>query len=104
MRRGEVWWGEFEKPIGRRPVLVLSRDKSISSREYVIVAQVTTHSRQIPTEIPLHKHEGMPRESVINLDVINTVPKSSLVDKITDLDSQKLSAVEKVLKYVFELS
>jgi len=42
MRRGEVWWAEQPEPIGRRPVVLLSRDEAYKVRNAVTVAQVTT--------------------------------------------------------------
>lgn len=104
MQRGEVWWADLEKPVGRRPVLILSRNKSITVRECVIVAHLTTHARQIPSEVPVHKYEGMPKECVVNLDVINTIPKNQLVEKITELSIDKLETINKVLKYVLVLN
>lgn len=104
MHRGEVWWAELDKPAGRRPVLILSRNASLQVREYVIVSPMTTRSRHIPSEVPLHKQEGMPKECVVNLDVINTVPKKHLLEKITELSFDKLQKVEKTLKYVLSLS
>lgn len=104
MQRGEIWWAELEKPIGRRPVLILSRNASVVSREFVIISQVTTRARHIPSEVPLHKEDGMPKECVVNLDVINTIAKKELLEKITQLSDSKLQAVEKTLKYVLALS
>jgi mRNA interferase MazF len=93
----------MEKPIGKRPVLILSRNASIQVRDHLIVAQVTTHARHIPAEVPLHKKDGMPRECVVNLDVIYTIPKSELVEKITELSLDKQQYVNKALKYVLGL-
>src|SRR5437867_3851279 len=98
MKRGEVWWAELSKPSGRRPVLLLSRDLALVVRENITVAEITTMMRHIPTEIPLHKSDGMPRECVVNLDVINTIEKAWLISKITELGHSKMQAVEKALK------
>jgi len=104
MQRGDIWWAEIEKPVGRRPVLILSRNASIQTREYIIVAQVTTHARHIPAEVPLHKVDEMPRECVVNLDVIYTIPKRELVEKVAGLTSVKQAYVDQALKYVLNLS
>ena len=104
MQRGEIWWAEMEKPVGRRPVLILSRNASVQVREAVIVAQVTTHARHIPSEVPLHKQDGMPKECVVNLDVLYTLPKKELVLRITELNLDKQQYVDKTLKYVLGLS
>ena len=104
MQRGEIWWANLPEPSGRRPVVIISRDSSVDNRKNIIVAEVTTTIRQIPTEIPLHKSDGVPRDCVVNLDVINTVSKERFEKKITDLSSNKLQTMDKVLKYVLDLS
>ena len=48
MRRGEVWWADQPQPIGRRPVLLLSRDEAYNVRNAVTVAQITTTVRNLP--------------------------------------------------------
>ncbi len=76
MRRGEVWWAELPQPIGRRPVLLLSRDVAYSVRTSVTVAVITRTIRNIPVEVLLAQEDGMPTDCVVNLDNILTVPKS----------------------------
>jgi mRNA interferase MazF len=99
MRRGEVWWANLPKPTGRRPVLILSRDIAIAVREFVTVAEVTRTIRGIPTEVALGRQDGLPKECVVNLDVINTIPKNLFEERITALNYSKLQAVEKTLKF-----
>ena len=53
MERGEVWWADLPKPVGRRPVVILSRNRAIQVRDYVAVAEVTTTIRHIPVEVKL---------------------------------------------------
>lgn len=100
MKRGEIWWAELSKHSGRRPVLLLSRDRAIEMRQNVTVAEITTTLRHIPSEVPLHKSDGMPKECVVNLDVINTISKNWLLSKITELSHAKLQVIERTLKYV----
>ncbi len=104
MQRGEIWWANLPKPIGYRPVLILSRNESIQVRGSSIVSQLTTTMRHIPAEVHLKKSEGLPKDCVVNLDVIETVPKKSLDKKITSLNYDKLRAVEKALKFALDLS
>ncbi|MCD6093408.1 MAG: type II toxin-antitoxin system PemK/MazF family toxin, partial [Candidatus Omnitrophica bacterium] len=82
MRRGEVWWAEQPKPIGRRPVVLLSRDEAYEVRNAVTVAQVTTTIRNIPVEVFLDKKDGLPQKCVVNLDTITTIRKSILTKRI----------------------
>ena len=99
MKRGEIWWAELESPVGRRPVLLLSRDEAYSVRDLVIVAPVTTRVRHIPSEVSLNLEDGLPKPCVINLDTIATIAKVSLVDKLTTLSAEKLRAVEVALHF-----
>ena len=99
MKRGEIWWAELEPPVGRRPVLLLSRDEAYSVRDLVIVAPVTTRVRHIPSEVPLGVEEGLPKPCVINLDTITTIAKASLRDRLTTLSAEKQKAVELALHF-----
>ena len=99
MERGEVWWADLPKPVGRRPVIILSRSRAIQVREYVTVAEVTTTIRNIPVEVLLGREDNLPRVCVVNLDVINTLPKKLLTERITILSRQKMEEVESALRF-----
>ena len=103
MRRGEVWWAELPEPIGRRPVLLLSRDAAYSVRTSVTVAVVTRTIRNIPTEVLLGQEDGMPAKCVVNFDDIITVPKSRLTGPITILSPGKMTAVAKAVVFALDL-
>ena len=104
MRRGEVWWAELPKPVGRRPVLLLSRDKAIEVRDFVTVAEITRTVRHIPTEVSLGRDGGLPESCVVNLDVVNTIPKKLLAEYLSTMKASKMEAVEKSLKFALNLS
>ena len=104
MRRGEVWWADLPVPAGRRPVVLLSRNEAYAVRELVTVAPVTTRVRQIPTEVVLGVAEGLPKPCVTNLDTITTIPKQALSERITVLSPEKLTAVERAVKFALGLS
>lgn len=104
MRRGEVWWAELPAPVGRRPVVLLSRDEAYPVRELVIVAPVTSRIRLIPTEVALGRADGLPRRCVANLDTITTIPKRALTQRIAALAPAKLAAVERALCFAVGLA
>lgn len=104
MLRGEIWWAHLPKPAGRRPVLLLSRDKAISIRLFVTVAEISTTIRNIPTEVLLGQKEGLPKTCVVNLDVINTIPKNLLDGCICKLTKEKLAEVEYALKFALQIN
>ncbi|MFC1965930.1 type II toxin-antitoxin system PemK/MazF family toxin [Chloroflexota bacterium] len=99
MRRGEIWWAELEPPVGKRPVVLLSRNEAYNVRSLVIVAPVTTRVRHIPTEVPLGITDGMPQDCVANLDTITTIPKDYLQSCLTTLSTKKLKEVEAAIHF-----
>ena len=103
MQRGEVWWAELPQPVGRRPVVLLSRDSAYKVRTSVTVSIITSTIRRIPVEVPLGIEDGMPKNCVINLDEIVTIPKTILTECITKLSSGKLAAVADAIRFVLDL-
>ena len=103
MHKGEIWWADLPKPVGRRPVLILTRDEAIRVRDHITVAMITTKIRGISTEVRLKKEDGLTKECVINLDVINTIPKESVNEFITSLSDERLQAAENALKFALDL-
>ena len=103
MRRGEVWWAELPPPIGRRPVLLLSRDAAYSVRTSVTVAIITRTIRNIPSEVLLEQEDGMLTQCVVNLDDILTIPKSRLTEQITALSAEKMTAVAEAIVFALDL-
>ena len=99
MKRGEIWWAELEPPAGRRPVLLLSRNEAYFVRELITVAPVTTRVRHIPSEVPLGLEDGLPKPCVVNLDIITTIAKASLRDRLTTLSAEKQKAIEVALHF-----
>ncbi|HBY58045.1 MAG TPA: hypothetical protein DEG96_09350 [Candidatus Atribacteria bacterium] len=103
MYKGEVWWANLPNPIGKRPVVLLSRDEAYSVRNAVTVAEVTSTIRNIPVEVNLGTEDGLPKKCVINLDTIITIRKELFIEKITDLASEKIDEVNKAIKFALDL-
>ena len=103
MRRGEIWWAEQPKPIGRRPVLLLSRDEAYNVRNAVTVAQITTTLQNIPVEVILDKKDGLPQVCVANVDTITTIRKSILTERICALKAERMQAVNRAIKFALGL-
>ena len=104
MHKGEIWWADFPKPAGRRPVLILTRDEAIRVRDRITIAELSTNIRHISTEVVLKKEDGLPKDCAVNLDIINTVPKLLLTTYIVSLGDAKQEAIEKALKFALDLS
>jgi mRNA interferase MazF len=99
MRRGEIWWADQGPPVGRRPVVLLSRDDAYSIRNQVTIAPVTTRIRQIPSEVQLGPEDGLPQLCVANLDVIATIPKESLKQRVSRLSLKKIRLIEEAIRF-----
>lgn len=78
MKQFEVWWADLKPPIGRRPVLLLTRTGAFRYLTRCIVAEVTATVRGIPEEVELGPDEGLARRCVANLDNIHVVPVAAL--------------------------
>ena len=103
MLRGEVWWTDLPPPLGRRPVVLLTRDAAYRVRRSVTVAQVTTCVRGIATEVVLGPEDDLPRSFVINLDNINTVPTAALLRRISTLSQRKVADTEAAVHFALGL-
>lgn len=98
MNRGEIRWYTFRPPDKRRPVLVLTRDSALEALTGVTIAPITSTIRSIPTEVVLMPGEdGILLESAVNLDNLQTIPKSNLGGLIAILSPGKMEAVERAL-------
>lgn len=103
MHRGEVWWAELPPPIGRQPVVLLSRDVAYRVRTSITIGIVARIARNIPVEVPLGKEDGMPQQCVVNLDDILTIPKARLTERITTLSPQEMPTVARAIIFALDL-
>ena len=90
--RGEIWWSE-DPALGRRPVLVLSRQAVLSSLARPLVAPLTTRVRGLPTEVTLDRGDDLPRACVVSLDNVQPLARSLLVERITRLGEERMPEV-----------
>ena len=84
-------------------MILLSLDEAYEVRRLVTVAPVTSRIRGIPVEVPLGPKDGMPRECVVNLDTVTTIPKDALRDRLTALSRAKMTAVDAALRFALGL-
>lgn len=88
--RGEVWWCELSD-IGRRPVVVLSRDAAIPRLRRALIAPCTTTMRSLASEVGLDPGEDpVPRPCVVNLDSVESVSVATLVDRLGRLSDERM--------------
>lgn len=97
VNRGEVWWAELPG-VGRRPVMVLTRQGAIDVLTSVLCVPATRTIRGIPTELELDEDDGMPSACALSFDNLATVPRSMLTTRICRLGSERLAEVCHCLK------
>ncbi len=102
MRQYEIWWASLPPPVGRRPVLLLSRDSAYAVLNKVIVAEVTSTVRDIPVEVRLGPREGLARRSVANLDNVHVVARADLASKIGTLPASREGEVKRAMGYALD--
>jgi mRNA interferase MazF len=92
-RRSEVWWCELAE-VGRRPVVVLSRDAAIPRLRRALIAPCTTTVRGLASEVLLEPAEDpVPLPSVVNLDSIESVSVAALVERLGRLSDERMRQV-----------
>jgi mRNA interferase MazF len=101
VKQYELRWANLTAPIGRRPVLLLTRTPAYAYLNKVIVCEVTTTVRQIPQEVTVGAREGLRRPSVVNLDNIHVVPTASLGDRIGAMPPQRERELKRALGHAF---
>jgi mRNA interferase MazF len=91
--RGELWWCELAD-IGRRPVVVLSRDTAIPRLGRALIAPCTTTIRALPSEVVLEPGEDpVPRRSAVNLDSVESVSVAVLVTRLGRLADSRMRGI-----------
>lgn len=91
--RGEVWWCEMAE-IGRRPVVVLSRDVVIPRHRRALVAPCTTNVRGLASEVVLEPGDDpVPLRSAVNLDSVESVSIAILAQRIGRLAGSRMREV-----------
>ncbi|MHB1488779.1 MAG: type II toxin-antitoxin system PemK/MazF family toxin [Acidimicrobiales bacterium] len=88
--RGELWWCELSD-VGRRPVVVLSRDAAIPRLRRALIAPCTTTIRGLPSEVVLEPGDDpVPRRSAVNLDSVESVSVAVLVERLGRLSEARM--------------
>jgi mRNA interferase MazF len=96
--RGEVWWCELAE-IGRRPVVVLSRDAAIPRLRRILVAPCTTTIRGLASEVVLEPDsDPIPRRSAVNLDSVESVSVPVLVSRLGRLADTRMREICEALE------
>jgi mRNA interferase MazF len=84
-------------------VVIVTRGVAIPFLRNVVVAQVTSTIRGLPTEVPLGPEQGLARDCVVNCDNLFTVPKAELVSRRGSLGPEQLARLREALASALEL-
>jgi mRNA interferase MazF len=102
MRPYEVRWANLPEPIGRRPVLLLTRTSGYEYLAKVMVAEITGTIRGIAQEILLGPREGLARRSVANCDSVHVIPQRLLGERMGALSSSRAWEVKRALGFALD--
>jgi mRNA interferase MazF len=104
VNRGDVCWYNFKTPDKKRPVLVLTRDSAITVLNSVTIAPITSTIRSIPTELVLTEEDGLPQTCAANFDNLQTIPKSQIGDRITQLSRRRMQEAATAISFALALN
>ena len=80
--------------VGRRPVLVLSRDAAIPKLRRALIAPCTTTIRGLASEVGLAPGtDPIPQRSAVNLDSVESVSVAVLVERLGRLSDRRMREV-----------
>lgn len=99
MRQFEIWWADLHPPVGRRPVLLLTRTPALRYLSKCMVAEITATVRGIPQEVSLGREEGLARPCVANLDNVHVVPIGALDTRAGILAPTRHVEIKRALGY-----
>jgi mRNA interferase MazF len=103
MKRGEVRWYRFKHPDKKRPVVILTRTSIMEYLGEATVAPITSTIRDIPSEVPLSRLDGMQNDCAVNCDHLQTVSKTNIGPLITTLSKEKLNDIRDAIRFALSL-
>jgi len=85
-----------------RPVLVLTRNAVRAHRSLVTIAPITSRVRGLTTEVRVGSANGLDHESVVNLDLVDTIPATALGPRIGWFLTEHEPELTKAIRAAFD--
>lgn len=86
-----------------RPVLILTREVVRPYLNQVTVAAITSTIRGLSTEVPVGHRNGLSQDSVVNCDLVYTIPVTDLGDQIGWFHSDQEHDLSDALHIAYDL-
>jgi mRNA interferase MazF len=101
MKRGEVWWVEFDPSLGseirkKRPAVIVSNDAANRNLARVVVIPLTSNTEKLYPSEALVTLNGKKAKAMA--DQIMAADKSRLTDKIDTLSKENILAIDDAIK------
>jgi mRNA interferase MazF len=85
-------------------VLVVSRNSAAPVLDRIVVVPITRTIRNIASEVPLGKAEGLPDDCAATCDNVATIPKVLLDDApLGELSAEKTYLLDQALRFALDI-
>lgn len=112
VHRGEIYYADLSPVVGSeqggmRPVLIVQNDVGNRHSPTVIAAAITSQieKSKLPTHIEVGGGScGLAKDSIVLLEQIRTLDKKRLKERMGELDTGSMNAVDSALSISFGLN
>ena len=105
MRRGEIWWVQFDE---RRPVVLLSAEDPSGFQAMQVVDPAETDISGLAVEVAVGAEEGLPRDGVLRFAIprpgftpctwLTTLSRDDLIERAGTVSAAKLSEIDDAVR------